>query len=48
MMNAQVDTEPTIPHATRHDSLKTGIYTLIGFLLALILIIGTVVLFVVG
>ena len=47
-MNRQVDKEQTIPHATRHDSLKTGIYTFVGFFLALILLAGTVLLFVVG
>ena len=47
-MNPQVDQEQTIPHATRHDSLKTGIYTLIGALIAITLLIGTILLFVVG
>lgn len=48
MMNTQTSKEQTIPHATRHDELKTGVYTCIGFLLAIILIAGTILLFVVG
>jgi|GEM_PF-3993129 len=42
------DEETTIPHVTRHDGLKTGLYALVGLAIAAILLGGTIWLFVVG
>lgn len=48
MMDAHVDKEVTIPHVTRNDGIKTGLYALVGLGLATIFIAGTIWLFVAG
>ncbi|MEL6405969.1 MAG: hypothetical protein AAFN11_17910 [Chloroflexota bacterium] len=40
--------ETTIPHATRHDTVKTGLYAFVGLAIALTLLIGTVWLLIAG
>ena len=47
-MNTLYEEETTIPHATRHDGIKTGLYALVGVIIALSLIVGTIWLFVAG
>ena len=37
----QYDEDTTIPHATRYDSVKTGVYAFVGLAIALTLLIGT-------
>ncbi|MGB7338990.1 MAG: hypothetical protein WBC91_08875 [Phototrophicaceae bacterium] len=46
MNNTVFEEETTIPHVTRHDSIKTGFYALIGLSIAGCLIAGTIWLFV--
>lgn len=48
MMDAHFDKEPTIPHVTRNDGIKTGLYALVGLALAASFIAGTIWLFIAG
>ncbi len=42
------DSNLTIPHVTRHDNIKVGLYALVGLGITIALIAGTVWLFVAG
>ncbi|MEM9953477.1 MAG: hypothetical protein AAF846_17855 [Chloroflexota bacterium] len=47
-MNTLYEEETTIPHVTRHDGLKVGLYATVGITIAFLLIAGTIWLFVAG
>lgn len=48
MMHLPYEEDTTIPHVTRHDTVKTGLYAVVGLAIALTLLFGTVWLFVAG
>jgi len=47
-MSVNYDEEHTIPHVTRDDALKTGLYAFVGLSIAGLLLIGTIWLFTIG